>query len=174
MAKKARPGFWEARNGRYGPAAGRTPFLGEHPPDAPRPKKGKNGWNSPAEIDAALTRLIGGEAPRGDTTGGDTVVQVLDDFVSWCHENRSKLTADRYEEFIQDFVKATPEGGGIKFGALPVGRRLPGQAHLPGHRVEQDFGKPAAVVVASAEEQDDLFVALPHRSTTLSVCSFFR
>ena len=48
-----------------------------------------------------------------------------------------------------------------------------GEAHPPGHGDEEDFGKPAAVVVAGAEEQDFLFSALLHRSTSPPVGSFF-
>jgi integrase len=120
MAKKARPWFWEARNGWYVLLHGRRHFLGEHPGDAPRPKKGKNGWNSPTEIDAAFSRLLRGAPAQSSLGGSDTAVQVLDDFVAWSHENRARSTAQRYQEFIQDFVRAAPEGGGLKFGALPV------------------------------------------------------
>jgi hypothetical protein len=34
----------------------------------------------------------------------DSVAVVLDDFLTWCYENRAKRTADRYKDFIQAFV----------------------------------------------------------------------
>jgi len=36
----------------------------------------------------------------------DTVIRVLDDFITWCKENRARITAARYEQFCQDFVLA--------------------------------------------------------------------
>lgn len=52
------------------------------------------------------------------TPGGDSVVAVLDRFLTWCTEHRGELTTKRYREFIQDFVKMKPEG--ITFGLIPA------------------------------------------------------
>src|SRR4051812_8125256 len=107
MAKKAAPWFWEARNGWYITVGGERHFLGEHPADAPRPKKGKRGWNSPPIIDEAYRSLLGGKgtAPVDD----EAIVNVLDDFIVWSKENRAENTVERYERFCQSFVTYQPE-----------------------------------------------------------------
>jgi integrase len=120
MAKKASPWFWEARGGWYVTLHGKQHRLGEHPEGVPTPEKSqKTGrWNSPQQIDAAFRRLLdGGQAV--EPAGGDTVVEILDDFITWCKEHRAPFTAERYEEFCQDFVTFHPEGG-LKLGALSV------------------------------------------------------
>lgn len=127
MARKPHPWFREDRNVWSCVGGGRRPCLGEHPPGAPKPEKSRKPgrWNSPPEIDEAFGWLLSGDLPQAPA-GGDTVVAVLDAFVSWAKENRAGITAGRYEEFIQDFVKARPEEGGLQFGALP-GTRLTGK-----------------------------------------------
>ena len=120
MAKKAHPWFWEARNAWYVTLHGKQHLLGEHPAKAPPPEKShKTGrWNSPKEIDQAFRRLLDGGSPIPSSTG-DAVVAVLDDFITWCKEHRAALTASRYEEFCQDFVKAGDDSG-RKIGTLGV------------------------------------------------------
>lgn len=51
------------------------------------------------------------------------MVAVLDDFITWAKENRASLTASRYEEFCQGFVKATLDG--VKVSTLAVSRLTP-------------------------------------------------
>jgi integrase len=122
MAKKPAPWYWEARNGWYVLIGGQRHFLGEHPADAPAPQKSKKTrrWNTPTRIDDAFHRLMRGESVHPAPEGGDTLVQVLDDFITWSKENRAKLTALGYEKFCQDFVNASE--GGVKLGLLPVAR----------------------------------------------------
>ena len=88
MAKKAQPWYWEARDGWYVIVGGQRHFLGEHPRNAPPPKKGRRGWNSPREIDEAYRRLLDTGSPEAEPEGVESVVAVLDDFLSWCGENR--------------------------------------------------------------------------------------
>lgn len=123
MAKKATPWYWEARDGWYVNVGGRRHSLGEHQPGAARPEKSKKTgrWNSPPQIDEAFRRLLAGAAPRAPARG-DAVIAVFDNFLAWCHENRGALTTSRYQDFIQDFVAASPEEGGLKYGELPAGR----------------------------------------------------
>jgi hypothetical protein len=126
VAKKPSPWFWEARGGWYVLVDGKRHFLGEHPKGARVPRKSrKTGrWNSPPEIDTAFRQLLRGDSPA--TSGGgheadkDAVVNLLDDFVTWCEKNRAPKTAARYQDFLQDFVRTTPSGGGLQFGRLPI------------------------------------------------------
>ena len=71
MAKKAHPWFWEARQAWYVTLHGQQHLLGRHPEKAPKPvKSDKTGrWNSPAEIDAAFRRLLGGGSPQEEESG---------------------------------------------------------------------------------------------------------
>lgn len=125
MARKASPWYREERNEWCVTIKGQHHRLGEHPEGAPRPQKSKKTgrWNAPDEIEKAFRRLIdapGEIAPAlSGPEVGDDVVSVLDDFITWCKENREAITTRRYEEFCQDFVRATDERG-VKIGTLPV------------------------------------------------------
>ena len=50
VARTASPWFWEERNGWYINKDGQRHFLGEHPADAPPPRKTKKKWNAPPDI----------------------------------------------------------------------------------------------------------------------------
>jgi integrase len=120
MARKPNPWWWDDESGWYVNYQGRRRFLGKHPEGASKPKKSeKTGhWNAPKDIEEAFRALLDDKTSAPRSTGGDAVVQVLDDFVTWCKENRAPITASRYEQFCQDFVRTTENG--VKFGALPV------------------------------------------------------
>jgi integrase len=122
MAKKPNPWYWEARNLWCVKVAGERHVLGEHPPEAPPPQKSKKTgrWNPPQAILDAYHRFMRGEAPQPQPEGGDTVIAVLDDFVAWASENKARLTAKRYAQFCQGFVRA--EVDGIQVGRLPVSK----------------------------------------------------
>jgi hypothetical protein len=119
MAKKAQPWYWEVRKGWYVIVNGQRHTLGEHPATAPPPKKGKRGWNSPPEIDVAYRRLLTTGIPQAAPQGGETVVAVLDDFITWSKEHRAARTAACYQDFCQEFVKADVDG--VTLGKLDAG-----------------------------------------------------
>lgn len=127
MARKPSPWYREDRNGWYVTLDGQRHHLGDHPPGAPKPRKSERSgkWNAPASIEEAFVKLLGGgpaeqaPAPAAAPAAGDDVVSVLDDFITWCKENREPITARRYEQFCQDFVRAEGEDG-VKFGAIPA------------------------------------------------------
>lgn len=131
MARKPSPWWWDDEQGWYVNYQGKRRFLGKHPEGASRPRKSdKTGrWNAPAEIETAFVRLLGGatatryEAPTPSPhpPPEDQVVAVLDDFLTWCKENREPITAKRYAQFCQDFVNAAGEDG-VLFGILPCSR----------------------------------------------------
>jgi integrase len=122
MAKKPHPWYREDRNGWFVLIEGKRYNLGDHPENAPAPKKSnKTGrWNSPPEIDEAFRKLLNGDSPS-ETVEGDAVVAILDDFIVWTKEHKASITAKRYEEFCQDFVRFRPQAG-LQIGALPVSR----------------------------------------------------
>jgi integrase len=101
---------------------GERKVLGPHPAGLPPPVKSrKTGrWNPPQPVLDAYHRLMRGEAPQPRPENGDTVIAVLDDFVTWAKENKARLTAKRYEQFCQGFVRA--EVDGVKVGKLPVAK----------------------------------------------------
>jgi hypothetical protein len=124
MAKKAAPWYWAARHGWYVLLDGRRHFLGEQPDKAAKPEKSKKTgrWNSPPVIDQAFRNLVTSGSPEYGPADEEAVVNILDDFIVWVKENRTKLTASRYQDFCQDFVNAKPDAKGLKFGQFPITR----------------------------------------------------
>lgn len=100
MARKPSPWYWKERNQWLVTIDGKRHKLGEHPKDAPKPSKGKSGWNAPKQILDIFHKMMSQEQP----VQSDWVACVLDDFQTWCSENRAKRTADRYFDFLQDFI----------------------------------------------------------------------
>ena len=115
MARKPHPWYRSERNQWWVRFRGKDHCLGDHPLNAPRPEKSKKTgqWNAPREIEEAFFKLMGGTLQS--RLAPDAVITVLDEFLTWCKKNRAASTANRYEELIQDFVKADYHG--IKCGA---------------------------------------------------------
>lgn len=110
MARKPSPWYREERDEWCVTVGGKHHRLGPHPPEAPRPKKLKTGWNAPKAIRDAFHKLAAGPVVP---VASDATAAVLDDFLTWCYENRAARTAARYHDFIQDFVRG--------HGRVPVG-----------------------------------------------------
>ena len=77
MARTPTPWFWEERNGWYVNNDGQRHHLGEHPQDAPPPRKHKGKWNAPQAIMQAFHELDGPRqqphsqtSPQTDGTAG--------------------------------------------------------------------------------------------------------
>lgn len=121
MGRKPSPWWWDEEQGWYVNYQGKRRFLGKHPDGARKPQKSdKTGkWNAPKLIeDAFLVLLGGGEPVPQPTPAGDSVQDVLKDFVKWARENRATLTAERYKQFLEDFINATVDKQLV--GLLPV------------------------------------------------------
>jgi integrase len=112
MPRQPEPWF---RNGRgwYVQLDGKQTFLGEHPPNAPRPKKADSGrWNVPQSIRDEFHRRMAGR-PRSPATvlprAGSAVVEVLDAFLDWLHNRvaegtKARRTYDWYRKYLQSFA----------------------------------------------------------------------
>ena len=112
MPRKPTPFYWEARDGWYVTIDGQRHNLGRHPDGAPKPKKNAKGvWNTPKEIEQIFHDLMSA-AGRGNHVEYDAVAAVLDNFQTWCNENRAEKTAKRYADFLQSFIHA--------LGTIPV------------------------------------------------------
>lgn len=101
MARIPKPWYRKERNAWCVNLHGEFHILGEHPADAPKPRRGKQGWNPPKVIQDAFNRLLNNSQSR--PVQSDSVAAVLDDFLTWCYENRAERTADRYKDFCQSF-----------------------------------------------------------------------
>lgn len=101
--KHSDPWYWAAREGWYVNLHGKRHFLGKHP-GGPKPTKSKKTkrWNPPQEIQDVFHKLMGTKRPV--LLNDQAVCNVLDDFLTWCKQNRAAETEDRYRDFIQDFI----------------------------------------------------------------------
>lgn len=126
MARKPSPWYRKERNEWCVTLDGHHHRLGEHPEGAARPERSKKTgrWNAPEQIERAFRKLLDGlspdEAATASAAEGETVIGVLDAFITWCKENRKARTAGRYEELCQSFVRASVDG--VKVGTLPVAK----------------------------------------------------
>jgi integrase len=121
MARKPSPWFRAERNEWCVTVNGQHHRLGEHPADAPIPRKSSRTgkWNAPREIEEAFHKLISDSKSGSKPVSEDAVAVVLDDFLTWTKEHRAPITAARYEEFCQDFIRFEVEDG-FQIGRLPV------------------------------------------------------
>jgi integrase len=111
VARIASPWFWEERGGWYVNRDGQRHFLGDHPPDAPPPKKVKGKWNAPPSIMQAFHALMAAPPTPAPTPApqGITAAEVFDKFLSWCEKHREPRTYEWYRDHIQDFINRKPE-----------------------------------------------------------------
>lgn len=85
MARTPKPWYWKARKSWYVTINGERHNLGPIKKDA---------------IDE-FHKLMASPASR---LKNDSVAAVLDDFLTWCEENRARKTFTRYRDFIQSFI----------------------------------------------------------------------
>lgn len=123
MARKPSPWYRAERNEWCVTIDGMHHRLGAHPAGAPPPKRSKKTgkWNAPKVIEEAFYELMG--AKPAERLPEDRVIDVLDAFITWSREHRAAITVDRYEEFCQDFVRASDDGP--PFGAFPINQLSP-------------------------------------------------
>lgn len=115
MARSASPWFREDRQCWSVIIDGKRYSLGEHPSDAPPPRKNKkNKWVVPKAIDDRFHELKtalnkGDPSPLAPAKSAVTVAEVFLKFLEWCEVNRSARTYEWSQNHIQcfcDFLKA--------------------------------------------------------------------
>lgn len=85
MARTPKPWYWKARKSWYVTINGERHNLGPEKKEA---------------IDE-FHKLMASPAAK---LKNDSVAAVLDDFLTWCEENRARKTFTRYRDFIQSFI----------------------------------------------------------------------
>lgn len=119
MAHSPKPFFKPNRSTWYCEIARVQHVLGKHPADAgpprrkPAPAGRKEGdWDPPPAILAAFYKLMaaGAEKPRpaAGPAPGQLVIEVLDEFLTWCEKHKAPLTFAWYRDRIQAFVRTVP------------------------------------------------------------------
>lgn len=97
------PWYRPCRDTWFVEIGGKQQSLGKHPDGAPKPKKGKNGWNAPPQIMTAFHKLMATESrqlPEADTI---RVCQVADLFLDYSQKHHEAATFRGYRDFLQDF-----------------------------------------------------------------------
>lgn len=109
MARIAKPWFRSERNAWYVCKDGTQQLLGEHPADAPLPRKVRGKWNAPPAIMQAFHELMAKtRAAPEPKAAGLTVAALFDKFLDWCEKHAAKRTFEDHKEHIQNFLDETP------------------------------------------------------------------
>lgn len=85
MARRPKPWYWKERKSWYVTIRGERHNLG----------------TDKGEAFDEFHKLMASPVQR---LKADAVAALLDDFLSWCEENRAKRTFERYRDFLQDFT----------------------------------------------------------------------
>src|SRR3954471_8184559 len=115
--KRPKPWFRTSKNAWFVEIDGRQKRIGEHPPGAPAPKKGKTGWNAPPAILEAFYALMAEDEPVSPPTA-ITVAQVCDH----CLEHVQKHTPNDYK-WYRGYLEGLCNHRGL--GKLPATELLP-------------------------------------------------
>ncbi|QEL16784.1 reverse transcriptase domain-containing protein [Limnoglobus roseus] len=110
MARTAHPWYWDERNGWYVNKNGQRHFLGDHPPDAPEPRKIKGKWNPPEIIRQQFHAIMASAEPpvaknSPTISSGLSLAVLFDKYLEWCLRHREKRTYDGYVWHLQRFCK---------------------------------------------------------------------
>ena len=101
--RPAHPWYRSGTNSWYVELNGKQQPLGRHPDGATPPKRGKGGWNPPADILKAFHKLM---ATEGDMpVAGETLlaVQVCDLFLQWSEKHSTPATFAWHKHFVASF-----------------------------------------------------------------------
>jgi integrase len=134
VARTASPWFRAERNAWYVIRNDRRHCLGDHPADAPKPRKKNGKWVVPQVIQDRYHELMASPVvaagPPLRPTTALSVVEVFENFLEWCEKNRSPRTYEWSRDHIQGFLDSLPQ------------KRLPADDLRPFHVTEWADGKP--------------------------------
>ena len=110
MPRQRHPWFRKDRNSWFVEVDGKQVPLGEHPADAPTPKKSKTTklWNAPPAIMAKFGQQMIDHEKKADadpTAPKGTVVFLLGRFLSWTKKHKAEATYQQRRHFLKSFVK---------------------------------------------------------------------
>jgi hypothetical protein len=107
VARIATPWFRSERNAWFVCKVGQQHFLGEHPADAPPPRKHKGKWNAPQPIVQAFHRLMAAppaKSPKQPPAAGLSLAGLFEKFLDWSQRNQAAATYEWYRVRIQSFI----------------------------------------------------------------------
>jgi integrase/recombinase XerC len=120
VARAANPWFWDDRNAWYVVKDGRRHHLGDHPTDAPPPRKKKGKWVVPPAIRDRYHELMSAKPARVKPAPvtGLSVAEVFEKFLDWCQRHRSARSFEWYRTHIQDFTDFLSDPAGMPVTAV--------------------------------------------------------
>lgn len=101
--RRPKPWFRTSKNAWYVQHHGKKVLLGEHPEDAPPPKKVKEAWNVPQQILDAFYKLMASDVSALPKAKQILVAQVCDLFLAHSERHNERATFLWYKHFLQSF-----------------------------------------------------------------------
>ncbi|QDU21382.1 tyrosine-type recombinase/integrase [Urbifossiella limnaea] len=108
MARTRHPWYRRVRNAWFVEVDGKQVRLGEHPADAPGPRKSKNTglWNAPPSILKLFGELMGQrESEPSASAPRDSVVFLFGRYLGWTKKNKAEATYQQRRFFLRSFIR---------------------------------------------------------------------
>jgi integrase len=115
--KQPKPWFRASKNAWYVEHHFKQVRLGEHPDDAPPPKKSKSGWNAPPPILDAFYKLMATDPANLPKPEKIAAAIVCDLFLDHSEKHHCPDTFANYKHFLQSFCQ--------RYGTLPAAELKP-------------------------------------------------
>jgi integrase/recombinase XerC len=108
MARLPQPWYRAERNGWYVTHHGQRHFLGDHPPQAAKPRQVNGKWNPPECIRVKFHELMAAEpTPKLKAVTpktGFSLAELFEKYLDWCQKHRDTRTYEGYCWHLQKFV----------------------------------------------------------------------
>ena len=115
--KQPKPWFRTSKSAWFVEHHGQQIRLGDHPDDAPKPKKSKAGWNPPPPILDAFYKLMASDPVNLPKPDKILTAVLCDLFLQHSEKHHAPDTYDNYKHFLQSFVTL--------YGRLPASELKP-------------------------------------------------